>query len=405
MEGSKAGFRPIVHTNEESELPVIPGYRYQLSRESFNFDIVLKSRCFKQYVAFAEKHGLVRDVCDPSLSTGNPALSVEQFINVEQKSETWFALRSAADGTASSVGKKIKGPTMYPTIEQVSEYWSDMIQAKPFEVTHTMRGHMKWGVGYEDPALIHFAVDNHLSVAQVGTIYMPLSYVFDDLGGRYFGGTLKPWIEPVRAAFEQCDGVTGRPAHLIVSPDGLVGTPDDGPYGELPRNLVGMLEIKCISPFHHVEERDGTLTWVDDMETRQWHHAGQIPFVYMTQICMQAMSGLYRLDMTEDHTMWFMRWSPIGFSEFKIKFQPLIRMGVVATLLYYTLKQRIKTMEDLPLVYTKSEMGLYRLLTKEYKNICSLMQHRYIKHETIYPEFLTYRDCTRYHKFVVREEG
>lgn len=378
------------------ELKPPPGYRWQISSESFDFDIITRSQNFQQYQSHAKRQGLVRDVCDSDLHdvTEVPILN---YLNIEQKSPTWFRFRAAADGTASSVGKKIKGSTMYPTIEQVSESWKDTLTGKPFEITHTMAGHMKWGVGYEDPALIHFAVDNNLSVAQVGTIHLPLSYVLETAMKCF------PDNKVVEQNVQFIKDTVPDTAHLLVSPDGVVGLPDGGEYGELPTELLGMLEIKCISPFHHVEEDDCTLSWVDDMETRQWFNPKQIPYVYVTQICLQAISGIYRLNMTMDSTMWFIRWSPKGFSEFKINYEPLVKMGCMAIMLYFRLKYRL-TLEQLPLVYTPEEQQLANLLHTEYMNVLSLMRHRYINHNKLYPEFDTYRKCTEYHHFIVKRD-
>lgn len=385
----------------KDDIPLPPGCRWQISSEIFDFDIIIKSQGFQKYQNFAKKRGLVRDICDPSLNDVNE-VPIPKYINIEQKSPTWFRFRAAADGTASSVGKKIKGSTMYPTMEQVSQSWHDALSNKPFEITHTMAGHMKWGVGYEDPALIHFAVDNNLSVAQVGTIYLPLSYVLDTAIDMFKD------IEQVKVE-RHCQFIRDNikdwnTAHLLVSPDGVVGTPDGGEYGELPRELLGMLEIKCISPFHHVEESDGTLSWVDNMETRQWFHPGQIPYVYVTQICLQAIAGIYRLDMTGDSTMWFIRWSPKGFSEFKISYKPLVKMGCIAILLFFRLKHRL-TLDQLPLVYTSEENELANLLHKCYMDVMENMSHRYVEHSRIYPEFKVYRRCTEYHHFKIQEQN
>jgi len=299
---------------------------------------------------------------------------------------------------------------MYPTMEQVTEQWRDTLSGKPFEVTHAAAGHMKWGVGYEDPALIHFAVDTGLTVVQVGTIHLPLSYILgltsetDDLLAR-------------NVAYLRGHHCYSETNHLLVSPDGVVGLKElisDGQpdwYQQLPKEIVGMLEIKCISPFHHVEEGreegdktgKGYLTWVDDMETRQWFHPGQIPFVYITQICLQAIAGIYRLDMTTEDTMWFIRWSPKGWSEFKISFEPLVKMGIVATMLYYRLKWRLKDISDVAeeIVYTAEELNLSRALCAAYQNVLSQMTHRYVDHSRLYPEFEVYRRCTEFHHFVV----
>jgi hypothetical protein len=162
-----------------------------------------------------------------------------------------------------------------------------------------------------------------------------------------------------------------------------------------------MLEIKCISPFHHVESESGHLTWVDDMEKRQWSKPKEIPYVYVTQICMQAISGLLRLQMDKDHTMWFMRWSPIGFSEFKINFYELVRMGIASSLLFLILKHRIKTVADLPFKYLKCELALVKLLDKLYYEVMDKMTHRYVNHANLYEGFKVYRKVTEDFNFKV----
>ena len=373
----------------------MPGYCEQIASESFMFDIITNSLSFQKYKRFAERHGLVRDVCHLSSMDELDKVNEETYLNVVQKSPLWLYLRNVASGTASSVGKCIKGPPMYPTIEQISEAWMDKINHAPFVAEHTTRGHMQWGVGYEDPALIHFACANMLSVAQVGTVRLPMSYIMQ-VAEQYLTAEDLKTVKAARALLPDTD------EHFLVSPDGVVGEPDDGPEDELPFKLRGMLEIKCISPFHHVESEDHSLMWVDDMEKRQWHRPKEIPYVYLTQICMQSISGLMRLNMDGESTMWFMRWSPIGFSEFKIKFEPLIRMGIVSTLLFLMLKHRIKSEADLPLSYMTYEMPVVQLLHKYYAVIMKEMEHRYVNHSNLYPEFKIYQQVTERFKFKVK---
>ncbi len=372
---------------------VLPqGFRWQVGRDAFDFEIVTKSHGFNKYSEFAQKKGLICNVCRDDTEISDQ----DDYLYVVQKSQLWLRLRSEADGTASSVGKYIKGPPMYPTIAEISEHWTDNLNKVPFQTTHTMRGHMRWGVGYEDPALVHFAVDNMVSVCQVGTIYTPLDYIIS-LIPKYFTETEQSALTNIVQRLRDA-GLAGK--HLLVSPDGVVGTPD-GAEDELPQNIVGMLEIKCISPFHYMEEKDETLSWVDDMETRQWRHAGEIPYVYITQICLQAISGLYRLDMTDDDTMWFVRWSPSGFSEFKIPFGPLVRFGILSSLVYFSLKGRI-TLENLPLQYDATEYGAVKILNKDYSSVLSQMTHRYVSLDGLYPEFFTYQECTKRFRFRVQ---
>lgn len=371
--------------DEVREVP--PGYTWQVGSSTFWFNIITDSNTFKRYNAFAEDNGMSVNVCRE-----DPPRDEQEFIHVIQKSETWLRLRAESSGTASALGKYIKGPPMYPTERQITQAWREKIAGTPFYAEHTTRGHMKWGVGYEDPALIHFAVENMVAVSQVGTIKVPLSC---------FLGLAKDFGIPVNI-----DTTLDPEFNLLISPDGVVSkrpgkerrfTPDG-----IPAGIIGMLEIKCISPFHHVENEDGTLSWVDDMEKRQWYSPREIPWGYVVQICVQAISGLHRLDMTLDDTMWFIRWSPLGFSEFKVAFRELIPLGIVTTFLYYTVKQRIKDDSQLPFAYvTDIERGLYRQMTKEYDRLMGLMTHRYVDHSGLYPEFAVYRKCTERFRFKV----
>jgi hypothetical protein len=366
------------------------GYTWQVGSSAFWFSIITDSKTFKRYNDFAEDRGLSVNVCrEDEPRTEN------EFIHVIQKSQTWLRLREESSGTASALGKYIKGPPMYPDERQITAAWQDKIAGAKFYAEHTTRGHMKWGVGYEDPALIHFAVENMVSVSQVGTIRVPLS-CFITLARKY--GV------PV-----DIDLSADPDFNLLISPDGIVSRCPPEERGTrkftadgIPVGLIGMLEIKCISPFHHVENDDGTLSWVDDMEKRQWYSPRQIPWGYVVQICVQAISGLHRLDMKDTDTMWFIRWSPRGFSEFNVQFKHLIPLGILSTFLYYTVKQRIKSQDDLPFGYvTELEKRLYRQMTVEYDKLMGLMKHRYVNHEGLYPEFTVYRKCTERFRFNV----
>lgn len=360
------------------------------------YDVITKSYNFCRYRTYAEKHGLVRDVCCLSKMDQMPD-NKDDYIKVVQKSELWLYLRAQAAGTASSIGKLIKSVSMYPTYADVTALWLEKIKKVPFKKTSVVSGHMKWGVGYEDPALIHFAVKNNLVVAQVGTVSLPMSYMLDIMDQH-----LTPdECDVLMTLVEKHPSIKDK--HFLVSPDGIVGRPDNGDPGELPKEQVGMLEIKCISPFHHIANDDDTLSWVADMETRQWYRPGEIPYVYVTQTTLQAISGLLRFGHTADSTMWLMRWSPIGFSEFKNSYKPLIRMGIVTSVLYLALAARIRTEADLPFCYTKDEAPVEKLLASCYRDVLSSTTHRYVDHYNLYPEFQVYREVTQNFKF--RESG
>ncbi len=376
----------------------------QVASFKFRFDIIKSSIFFQNLLSNALKLDYARDLCDPNLGDmlENDIKSIEypMYINVPQKSKTWFYLREKADGTASSVGKYIQCPKTYPSKEQTISYWKDKINKKPFEKTHTMTGHMNWGVGYEDPALIHFADHLKVCVSQVGTIRVDLKLIMD-IGKLIFKDSL-----PDMSYLE----IHGR--HLLVSPDGLVSKPEkndiDGMKTDMPKSkdLLGMLEIKCISPFHHVESDDKYLEWVDDMETRQWWTPEDIPFVYIIQMCMQALSGVSRFKMNGSKEMWFTRWSPHGFSIFKMKFKYLIRLGIPAALHYFSLIQRINRLDQIDNMFDYSngnnpvEKQLNRMISENYRILMENMTHSY-REINNYHEFDLYNEVTQYFKFKV----
>ena len=382
------------------QLPPLPeGYVWQPASPKFNFSVVTESRGFARFSQFAQDHALVDDVCiygeglgDDGRGEDGHEFTEDDFLYVIQKSKLWLTLRAQASGTGSSMGKYLNSPSGFPPAEQVAEAWRDKKSHAPFTITTTMAGHMRWGNGYEDPALIHFAVDNYVRVVQVGTVVLHYSFIKE----------LVPHM-----CREGLDG------YILVSPDGVV-------YPAGSKGLdgaIGMLEIKCMSPFHHVAEADGRLTWVDNMERRQWYKAEEIPFVYVIQISLQALAGIARLNdngkgLTVDSTMWFIRWSPAGFSEFSICFGDLIALGAIATTLYLSLLKRIHiedvsgdgpdaNYENARLNYNAEELALARILQTEYKRVIATMTHRYVDLAGLYPEFFAYRDLTALHRFVV----
>ena len=387
------------------------GHDMQIASLSFKFDIITSSRYFKNLLDTAIKNDYVRDLCHSDLGdlTQDEIKEIKypMYINVPQKSSTWFFLREKADGTASSVGKYIRGPKAYPTIKQTLSHWEDKINKKPFEKTHTMTGHMNWGVGYEDPALIHFADHLGVCVSQVGTIRVELKLILD-IGKLIFKDNLPDLTNLV---------VNGK--HLLVSPDGLVSKPvkkNESEFGyaktDMPKmkDLLGMLEIKCISPFYHIETDDKFLEWVDDMETRQWWKPEDIPFVYIIQMCMQALSGAARFKMNGAKEMWFIRWSPHGVSIFKMQFKYLIRLGVPAALHYFSLIQRVKRLDQIDGMFDYSENGngtqtekkLNQMISVNYRILMKNTTHTYHEIDK-YPEFDIYNEVTQYFKFKVPE--
>ena len=375
------------------------GYMHQIGSYNFKFDIITSSKAFQRHMDYAISHDLVRDVSDDTMSELSEDKILEiphkRYINVVQKSPTWLYLRAQAQGTASSVGKYLKSPCRYPTLDQIRENWIDKITKKPFQKTHTMLGHMNWGVGYEDPALIHFAREQDVGVIQVGTIRVDLNYILA-LGKSIYG---KKWQVLPKI-------VEGQ--HLLISPDGIVGKPEKRYFGqkgirtEFYEDLLGMLEIKCMSPFYHVETSDNYLVWVDDIESRQWYQPEQVPFVYIVQMTLQAISGAYAYKMTPKHTMWFIRWSPHGVSIFEFSFKNLIRMGVLVCNLYFSLIQRTHTVEDVDRLYPLSgaEAEVESQMNQAYFTLMREAKHRYVNIDD-YPEFDIYNLVTQHYKFMV----
>lgn len=375
------------------------GYMNQIGSYNFRFDIITSSKAFRKHLSHIISEDLTRDVTDENLSNLNDEelakLLTKRYIAVVQKSPSWLKLRSRASGTASSVGKYIKSCCQYPTLDQVKEAWVEKVTHKPFTKTHTMLGHMNWGVGYEDPALIHFAKDHNLGVAQSGTIKVDLKYILA------LGRTVHKdkWVDL---------DLTVDGKHLLISPDGIVGKPEYHGQKDIRtdqyKELYGMLEIKCISPFHYMEDDDNYLQWVADMNTRQWRHPGQIPFVYVTQMGLQAISGVHTLKMDGNSTMWFMRWSPIGYSLFTFPFKKLIRFGTLVSALYFSLVQRTHTVEDIDRLYplTAQEQQVETMMNKAYNDLLESATYKFIEIDD-YPEFALYQNITQHFRFIVPE--
>jgi YqaJ-like viral recombinase domain len=367
----------------------------QLASNRFRFDIITSSRDYKDKLKEATDRGLYFNVCremkEEDLSSDG------EYIHVIQKSPLWLKLRSQAMTTASSMGKYIKAPTTNHTYDEIEEAWKDKLNGVGFEKTHVVRGHMNWGVGYEDPALIDFALHKSLSVAQVGTIKLPVSFI----GALY----RKLTGEDEKIFSKYLD------KYFLVSPDGVV-------YSEGVSNLtdnsgklippVGMLEIKCISPFFHKEDADTQkLTWVPNMNSRQWFSPYDIPWVYLVQMCLQAISGVHRFKMNGDRTMWFLRWSPYGFSVFDLQFKLLVRLGVYVTAKFLRVYEatnidNLHTLRELDL--TPEISALNKNIQKIYGEIMSTTKHSYIEHRDKFSEFHLYYDITKNFEFVVEDE-
>src|SRR3989344_3818469 len=192
----------------------IKDHIWQIGSCKFKFDIITSSRIFQHHMQQMENRFL--NICDDALSNLTAEeiqqLDRNQYQNIVQKSSTWLTLRSEADGTASSVGKYIKGPPTYPSFEDIRTSWEE--KKLPFRKTHPMIGHMRWGVGYEDPALVHFALYNNVNVTQIGTIRVDLEDILT-IGNELF----PEW--KIHEKWRN-EGLTVEGKHLLISPDGLV---------------------------------------------------------------------------------------------------------------------------------------------------------------------------------------
>lgn len=361
----------------------------------YNFDIITST---KRYVELHEKAmslDLIRDVCDEKYSNLSPEelceLDEDCYINVVQKSDSWLFLRKKSSGTASAVGKYLFiHINRFPTKADVKNSILEKLQDTPYVKTKTSSGHMKWGVINEETALMHFALSENVGVLQVGSIKVTFAKIAK-LGRLCFGDK---WIQIKVANIKE--------KYLLVSPDGIVGKPEEMTKKECYTELFGMLEIKCISPFHHLETEDGYLKWTPCMDNRQWRTAKEIPFVYIVQQCLQAISGIIKYRMTVRHFMWFIRWSPVGFSIFKFKFLELVRMGVLVANLYFSMMERLESYDGIPpdsaFEYTPIEKIIYEMMLESYQELLDCVEYKYVSIDD-YPEFTEYLNNTKGEKF------
>ena len=295
---------------------------------NFDFYLITRTHYYKKHKKKCMENNLTQDICR-NLVLKPPR---EQYINVMQKSPIWYKLREQSHGTASSLGKFIPGDK-WTSEEELNQQWKEYLENKPFVKTHTMEGHMKWGTVHEDLALFCFAEKYNKCVVQVGTIRVDHKDIKENM--EVFYPHLKT---PSNDEF-----------HLLISPDGIVCNKTKNNYNEEENkieNIIGMLEIKCISPFFHLENENNNLIWCDDIEKRQWKTADDIPHVYLIQMALQAVCGIIELDMTFENVMYFERWSPKGFSVFCLSFDDLFKVGILASTLYFMLLERSKKEEN-----------------------------------------------------------
>ena len=362
--------------------------------EAFKFDVVLASGHARRLTANISAHGLVGDVTFLTELEHLPLLQKKEdlYLHVVQKSPLWLHLRAQAIGTASAVGKLLLPPPThrFPTREQVAAEWQARKDNTPFQKKPCQAMHMQWGNVYEDLAQHHFAWNRKLAVGQVGTIHLSMSDIQSQvaLGAILHGDEEQVWWD--RAS------TVAPNACFLVSPDGMVGRTPSHSQHDLPNDLLGMLEIKCASPFNNNPESDGTVGWVADMEKRQWSDARWVSWTYILQLGLQALAGVKRFTFVEDEpTMWFIRWTPNGWSEFTFPFKLLQRMGAISALLYAMVYHRNMKPGRAPMPeYTEHEQPLYTALCTAYQDVIDSVEYRYVSHPNAYPEFQAYRTET-----------
>lgn len=368
-----------------------------MESELFDFDIITKTEKYKTNMEYAKKNDLIRDICDEKYDNLTEEeinnLDENEYIRVVQKSPTWLTLRALSCGTASNIGKYLHNKEVrFSSIREVCNLWSEKIRKVPFDKSHTTDGHMSWGVKYEDLALIHLAICENVGVLQVGSIKVDLIDILN-LGQNLFK---TKWVDL---------NLDTTNKYILVSPDGIVGKPESTPnYTQTYKNLLGMLEIKCMSPFHHLSTENNKLIWTPDMEKRQWFSADKIPYVYIVQQALQAISGVLFYNMKSNYTMWFIRWSPNGLSIFKFKFGDLVRLGVLVANLYFSFYAKIATDDDIDKLYPLkgAEAQVEKMIEEHYLKLIKSAEHRYVKIED-YPEFNEYYKSTQGKYFCVNE--
>ena len=155
----------------------------------------------------------------------------------------------------------------------------------------------------------------------------------------------------------------------------------------MSKKLTGMLEIKCMSPFHHEENFRGNLVWAEDMEKRQWYTTEDIPYVYLIQMCLQALSGVIELNMTFKDVMYFERWSPKGFSVFQLPFYNIFKIGTLANELYFSILHRSKQENFIAYPLTAEEEVVSQKMQDEITYLFSKIIHKYHSIEEVHPYY------------------
>lgn len=361
----------------------------------FKFNLIKDSPKYQEMVKELEDRGLCENECDHLYDNlaedGLAKLDSNLYIKVYQKTATWLALRARALGTASSVGKFIPIECIpYCGWKKASEEWAKKLwdEGSGFKTGAAQQAHMDSGVASEDIAMHHFSKHTGYKVSQIGTIrlsYLEIEEVGQQLCGEWesFG---EQWDKSLIRAED----------YLLISPDGIVYQPP-----KLGGERIGMLEIKCISPFHHQTTPDGMVTWAADMTRRMWFSFEQVPFYYVTQMALQALAGWSFYRMNSDDMMWLIRWYPDGFSLYNVRFYHLFKLGIWVARYYRWLKMRVVRGANPGEVQRVENEFLKARVEEAYLEVKANHQYEFVELKGWYPEFSLYRELTRLFKFRV----
>lgn len=352
-----------------------PDKRLTLNRGfKFNFNCIIDTKEHKALCSLCTANDYCRDITIPG---SIEPVNKEDYIHVVQRSDLWFSLRSKAHGTASSLGKYIFTGAAFQTEETVRDAWFDKLSKKKFEMKRLMEVHTLWGKIYEDTAGMYFSKFTGLGVCQVGTIYVSLEYVNNLFKIVYSSGKSSKRLTENKLAAAITLPNDSNDEHLLISPDGLVGKPENGQCDNVPisecqrRNyneLTGMIEIKCGSPFNNYVNADDEVTTVANYSKRMYNTPMDIPHTYIIQMGLQAIAGVKLLDFTAKHKMYFVRWLPNEIRIFTAPFYYYINVGICATIYYFLLHERMKQLSDIDNLFP---------LTENEQTVLSLFRHEY----------------------------
>lgn len=361
----------------------------QTGSATFDFDIIPTSPHYLDLLRSLEAAGLSENVCDEkyaSLTVSEAkALPKSEYIKIPQKSEAWLWLRSQAMGTASSVGKFIPNVgKKYTSSRDVAHHWVEFLEekrsGKRYPLPPIGNMHAEWGKKHEDVALAHFSLVTGWKMVQVGTIKLTYGEIL----------TIARDLFPPEEHARMCKIVTNHDNYLLISPDGIIEHPKTG-------EKIGMLEIKCSSAFYHLPcEETGKVIWHHNMDSKMWPEPEDVPYYYLVQMSLQALSGWVQYGMNTDCRMWITRWSPHMFVTHQFKYYHLFRHGIYNAIYYYHMfnKEGKSSLSD------SDEQWLLQGCKRHYVElVTNCVETETHDISTWYPEFDLYMATTRHFKW------